>query len=289
MSSNNLMEVKQEDTSGNGLPSSIKSYQDGQKQQLQSSNYASACQWAAEKSPHMVPQITSSSQPPKEPIRPKGDRIGADEIQVVQNHIEKCLQLYMNQTEVITALVSQANIEPGFTNLVWQKLEEQNPEFFRGYHVRLRVKEQITAFNYLATQQFQALQKSNPAYFQSTTTVPGNFSFRTPEPLSSTSSSSLSTPSLSTPSLSTPALSTSSASSSTSAPSTTSTNSTHTPPTNSQQPRSPQPPPPGASKPPAKAQLPTKQQPQQPQPQPQKPGHKKDDFLDTNIYFEQPS
>ena len=231
-----------------------------------------------------------------QPIRPKGDRIGADEIQVVQNHIEKCLQLYMNQNEVITALVSQANIEPGFTSLgtplslffplsplpfpfhlsshslamncpfvsqakiepgftsvgtslflpllsplfrlpslsllpslrkgnlmqklggllvyisfsllsppyrvvsgdirsfyssnmslsppslpllfsspfallssypiyllastVWQRLEEQNPDFFRGYHVRLRVKEQITAFNYLATQQYQGMHSS---------------------------------------------------------------------------------------------------------------------------------
>lgn len=31
--------------------------------------------------------------------------------------IEKCLQLYMNQTEVITALHRQAKIEPGFTSL----------------------------------------------------------------------------------------------------------------------------------------------------------------------------
>ena len=43
--------VKQEDTAAsngnnsNGPPSTIKAYQDNQKQQLQSSNYASACQW----------------------------------------------------------------------------------------------------------------------------------------------------------------------------------------------------------------------------------------------------
>jgi hypothetical protein len=47
---NNSMEVKQEDGSHSngtqhGPPSSIKAYQDGQKQQLQSANYASACQW----------------------------------------------------------------------------------------------------------------------------------------------------------------------------------------------------------------------------------------------------
>lgn len=75
-----------------------------------------------------------------QPIRPKGEKIGADEVQCVsiffcvvyyphlhvvnalmfiqvQNHIEKCLQLYMNQNEVIAALHLQANIEPGFTSL----------------------------------------------------------------------------------------------------------------------------------------------------------------------------
>jgi len=86
----------------------------------------------------------------------------------------------MNQTEVITALHLQANIEPSFTSLgtaysaehqpfidansfhcvVWLKLEEQNPDFFKAYHVRLRIKEQITAFNYLVSQQAQLMQKA---------------------------------------------------------------------------------------------------------------------------------
>ncbi len=33
--------------------------------------------------------------------------------------------------KVITALHQQANIEPGFTSLVWQRLEEQNPSFWK--------------------------------------------------------------------------------------------------------------------------------------------------------------
>jgi len=154
----------------------VKTYKDDAAPQPQNTNYATAVNWAAQHSTMTVPRITSSP-PPKEPIRPKGDKIGADEVQCVQNHIEKCLQLYMNQNEVIAALHLQANIEPGFTSLVWQRLEEQNPEFFRAYHIRLRIKEQITAFNFLASQQFQALQKANPSYFQlpQHTTVPGNF------------------------------------------------------------------------------------------------------------------
>jgi hypothetical protein len=35
----------------------------------------------------------------------------------VQGMIERCLQSYMNQTEIITTLHLQANIDPGFTSL----------------------------------------------------------------------------------------------------------------------------------------------------------------------------
>jgi uncharacterized protein (TIGR01589 family) len=59
----------------------------------------------------------------------------------------------MTQTEIIAALQTQANIDPAFTCLVWQKLEEQNPEFFYSYGVRINVRDQIVAFNYLVDQQ----------------------------------------------------------------------------------------------------------------------------------------
>jgi uncharacterized protein (TIGR01589 family) len=49
----------------------------------------------------------------------------------VQNLIERCLQLYMNQKEVVETLSFNAKIEPSFTELVWQKLEEENREFLR--------------------------------------------------------------------------------------------------------------------------------------------------------------
>eukprot|EP01111_Echinosteliopsis_oligospora_P018201 TRINITY_DN8203_c0_g1_i2.p1 TRINITY_DN8203_c0_g1~~TRINITY_DN8203_c0_g1_i2.p1 ORF type:complete len:206 (-),score=48.54 TRINITY_DN8203_c0_g1_i2:213-830(-) len=129
----------------------------GNDQQILSSNYTSACQWQMEI-----------------PIVGDNNKISANEIQSVQNHIERCLKLYMNQNEVITALSVHANIPPGFTSLVWHKLEEQNPEFFKAYQVRLRAKEQITAFNFLVSQQFQALEKSNPGYFQTGPPPPNN-------------------------------------------------------------------------------------------------------------------
>ncbi|XP_059646151.1 uncharacterized protein LOC132290933 isoform X2 [Cornus florida] len=80
----------------------------------------------------------------------------------VQNLIERCLQLYMSQKEVVNTLLIQAKIEPGFTELVWQKLEEENQEFFRAYHLRLIVKEQIMRFNRLLARQVELMHQACP-------------------------------------------------------------------------------------------------------------------------------
>ncbi|KAJ7299225.1 hypothetical protein O6H91_Y270100 [Diphasiastrum complanatum] len=89
----------------------------------------------------------------------EGRKISCEDIQLVQNLIERCLQLYMNQREVINTLLNQAKIEPGFTSLVWQKLEEQNADFFKAYYTRLKLKKHITLFNHLLEQQAQLVQK----------------------------------------------------------------------------------------------------------------------------------
>ncbi|KAI3903961.1 hypothetical protein MKX01_004029 [Papaver californicum] len=87
-------------------------------------------------------------------------RVSRQDIQLVQNLIERCLQLYMNQKEVVETLLVQAKIEPGFTELVWQKLEEENREFFKAYHVRLMVKHQIMIFNELLDKQVELVRKT---------------------------------------------------------------------------------------------------------------------------------
>lgn len=46
---------------------------------------------------------------------------------------------------------------------VWQGMESKNPDFFRAYDVRLKIKEQITAFNYLVSQQAQVTETAKPA------------------------------------------------------------------------------------------------------------------------------
>nr|XP_016485396.1 PREDICTED: uncharacterized protein LOC107805798 [Nicotiana tabacum]XP_016485464.1 PREDICTED: uncharacterized protein LOC107805798 [Nicotiana tabacum]XP_016485534.1 PREDICTED: uncharacterized protein LOC107805798 [Nicotiana tabacum] len=85
-------------------------------------------------------------------------KVSREDIQLVQNLIERCLQLYMNQKEVVNTLLHQAKIEPDFTELVWQKLEEENQEFFRAYYLRLIVKDQIQKFNDLLQRQVEAMQ-----------------------------------------------------------------------------------------------------------------------------------
>jgi len=72
----------------------------------------------------------------------------------------------MNQREVVSILQQQAKIEPGFTGLVWQKLEEQNPDFFKAYYARLRLKDQIVVFNQLAERHYHMLRNNPPNTLQ---------------------------------------------------------------------------------------------------------------------------
>lgn len=51
----------------------------------------------------------------------------------------------LTQSEVMSVLQQHARIEPEFTRLVWEKLEEQNRDFFDAYYLRMRLKEQARA------------------------------------------------------------------------------------------------------------------------------------------------
>uniref|UniRef100_A0A1J3FMA8 Uncharacterized protein n=2 Tax=Noccaea caerulescens TaxID=107243 RepID=A0A1J3FMA8_NOCCA len=89
-------------------------------------------------------------------------RVSREDIQLVQNLIERCLQLYMNREEVVDTLLEQAKIERGFTELVWKKLEEENAEFFKAYYLRLMVKHQIIEYNKLLEQQVHHMRLMHP-------------------------------------------------------------------------------------------------------------------------------
>ncbi|GER57214.1 hypothetical protein STAS_35009 [Striga asiatica] len=73
--------------------------------------------------------------------------------------VEDIQVLYMSREEVVSTLLHKAKIEPGFTELVWQKLEAENAEFFRAYQLRLVVKDQIIQFNQLLERQFKLMHQ----------------------------------------------------------------------------------------------------------------------------------
>lgn len=87
----------------------------------------------------------------------EGRKVSLQDIQLVQNLIERCIQLYMTKREVVNTLFHQAKIEPNFTELVWQKLEAENHEFFRAYNIRLILKDQIVRFNQLLERQVEIM------------------------------------------------------------------------------------------------------------------------------------
>lgn len=91
-----------------------------------------------------------------------GRKVSREDIELVQNLIERCLQLYMNRDEVVKTLLNRARIDPGFTTLVWQKLEEENADFFRAYYIRLKLKKQIILFNHLLEHQYHLMKYSVP-------------------------------------------------------------------------------------------------------------------------------
>ncbi|KAM7260961.1 hypothetical protein ACFE04_026436 [Oxalis oulophora] len=91
-----------------------------------------------------------------------GRKVSRQDIELVQNLIERCLQLYMNKDEVVKTLLTRARIDPGFTTLVWQKLEEENAEFFRVYYIRLKLKKQIILFNHLLQHQYNLMKYPAP-------------------------------------------------------------------------------------------------------------------------------
>ncbi|GMI74061.1 hypothetical protein like AT2G46420 [Hibiscus trionum] len=91
-----------------------------------------------------------------------GRKVSREDIELVQNLIERCLQLYMNRDEVVKTLLTRARIDPGFTTLVWQKLEEENADFFRAYYIRLKLKKQILLFNNLLEHQYHMMKYPVP-------------------------------------------------------------------------------------------------------------------------------
>lgn len=61
-----------------------------------------------------------------------------DFIVTLQSWIEKCLQEQLTLEESCTAIYYQFGIDPRVTEIVWRKLEEENPNYFKEYNNRLQ-------------------------------------------------------------------------------------------------------------------------------------------------------
>ncbi|KYQ91084.1 hypothetical protein DLAC_07988 [Tieghemostelium lacteum] len=67
----------------------------------------------------------------------------------IQKCIEKCFTLYLTKTEIIVTLQNQLNVNPQFSECVLDSLEQNHPDFFKVYNLRLKLKSQIQEFNQL--------------------------------------------------------------------------------------------------------------------------------------------
>ncbi|KAH9323000.1 hypothetical protein KI387_017639, partial [Taxus chinensis] len=83
-----------------------------------------------------------------------------------KHFVETCIKLYMTKNEVVEALATHAKINPCVTHHVWQRLEKENHDFFRKYHILLKVKEQILLFNHLLEKQHQVMAMESALDFQ---------------------------------------------------------------------------------------------------------------------------
>ena len=89
-----------------------------------------------------------------------GGKVSAHDVAMVQNLLERSLRLYMSKEEIVKHLEETAKIEPTFTRLVWSQLEKSNPEFFKAYHMMVRLKSQIIRFNAVLERQYEWMRKN---------------------------------------------------------------------------------------------------------------------------------
>ncbi|KAL7116293.1 hypothetical protein ACP275_04G233700 [Erythranthe tilingii] len=88
-------------------------------------------------------------------------RLLHEQIDEVHYYIEECISRYMTKNETVDAVSTGININPDFIKIVWEKLEMDNQDFFRAYHTRLVLRDQITEFNRLLSQQVQLMNGRN--------------------------------------------------------------------------------------------------------------------------------
>ncbi|EGC35384.1 hypothetical protein DICPUDRAFT_78940 [Dictyostelium purpureum] len=91
-----------------------------------------------------------------------------EEAAMIQKSIEKCFTLYLTRAEIMLALQNQFNVNPEFSENLLNNVEHNNPDFFKVYYQRLRIKQQIQDFNRLSS---LIIKNSNGALFNTTSKI----------------------------------------------------------------------------------------------------------------------
>ena len=89
----------------------------------------------------------------------------------VQLMIEQYLQFYYTNAEIAHEL-EKKNVPKETTNYILEKLEEQNPDYFRAYGYRLRAKEQISRFSELIQRHTMMMSQLEQQQMQQPQQVP---------------------------------------------------------------------------------------------------------------------
>eukprot|EP01103_Thecamoeba_quadrilineata_P006620 TRINITY_DN16349_c0_g1_i1.p1 TRINITY_DN16349_c0_g1~~TRINITY_DN16349_c0_g1_i1.p1 ORF type:complete len:233 (+),score=72.93 TRINITY_DN16349_c0_g1_i1:111-809(+) len=122
----------------NKLVPSLTSYHYNQQQQHQNQNQQHHNHMNSNV-PHYLPPPQTLHQNYMDEYDPQPDDrlITTQDLKKVQVLVERCLHRYLTRDEASVVLMHYSGIDPFFTNIVWKKLEEQNPVFFRDYYMVL--------------------------------------------------------------------------------------------------------------------------------------------------------
>ncbi|ESQ30509.1 hypothetical protein EUTSA_v10012313mg, partial [Eutrema salsugineum] len=77
----------------------------------------------------------------------------------IKGKIEACIQKYMSMEQTMTYLHENHQIYPPLVTAIWERLQRDNPDFFKEYNKRCEVARQIATFNDLLAQQVYLMQK----------------------------------------------------------------------------------------------------------------------------------
>ena len=86
-----------------------------------------------------------------------------NDVQRVQQLMEECMRAYLSLDEMVRVLAHKHSVDEQLTRAVYAAMKAKHAAWLESYEARLRCLRQITAFNFIASKQLQALQNERGA------------------------------------------------------------------------------------------------------------------------------